>query len=736
MGLSVAAGEPAAGVIPSHIAALAAGVTRAMSTSKFNIVAAVLLAVGLVAGSAGMLAHQALAAREPPVGSPQSDAANPEPEPAAPIGTRSPDCAPAGTADDKDAVAYGGRVLGPDGRPIPDAKLYLTLSWSYVVRPAPSAVYATTGADGRFAFMAPKALFDDQVTVVAATAANHGVAWIEVPPSDKKDDLTLQLANDDVPITGQIVDLEGKAVRGATLRVQQILAADKDNLGPWLEAVKGKKGPSYQLEHQHFPRQLLSQEVPGLAGKVTTDAEGRFRLSGIGRDRLVVVRLDGPAIASQELRILTRAGETLKVLETEASADYGTPRLDTAYCGAVCKHVAGATRPIVGLVRDRDTKKPLPGVTIKSYKLAHNPVHGLDFIQTTTDEQGRYRLNGMPKGNDNKIMLVPRADQPYLTVHAVVPGGDGLDPVTVDFDLKRGIWIEGKLTDKTTGKPLQGVIQYLAVGDNPHVREHPGYEGTYTNPVWNVGKDGSYRVIGLPGPGILAAQYGDHYLLANERDDAEGAKELFLYTIPGVAAISYNGFRRIDPPKDAEKVQGDVTLDPGQSFTGTVVGPDDKPLVGVRTFGLSGWAGWEGMPLKTATFTVWAFNPRRPRPVLFRHLDKGLVGVLEPPQDASLPVLVRLQPGATVSGRLVAADGRPRANVELDVLIRSPGAWDGYSLPNKIRTDSAGLFRIEAMLPGYQYEVYDRQGSFQFGDGLRSGETKELGDVQMKRAGE
>ncbi len=42
--------------------------------------------------------------------------------------------------------------------------------------------------------------------------------------------------------------------------------------------------------------------------KVTTDADGRFRLTGIGRNRLATLQLDGPTIVSQYLNILTRPG--------------------------------------------------------------------------------------------------------------------------------------------------------------------------------------------------------------------------------------------------------------------------------------------------------------------------------------------------------------------------------------------------------------------------------------------
>src|SRR5262249_44300609 len=65
-GLLVAAGESAAGVIPSHVAALAAGVTRAMFLTKAKIAVALLFAVGLVATGASVLTCQALAAKETP----------------------------------------------------------------------------------------------------------------------------------------------------------------------------------------------------------------------------------------------------------------------------------------------------------------------------------------------------------------------------------------------------------------------------------------------------------------------------------------------------------------------------------------------------------------------------------------------------------------------------------------------------------------------------------------------
>src|SRR6059058_2024693 len=57
-------------------------------------------------------------------------------------------------------------------------------------------------------------------------------------------------------------------------------------------------------------------------------------------------------------------------------------------------------------------------------------------VRTATDARGRY--------------------QPYVITHKDVPDSPGLDAVKVDFPLKRGVWIGGKLTDKVTGKPVRG----------------------------------------------------------------------------------------------------------------------------------------------------------------------------------------------------------------------------------------------------------------------------------------
>jgi RNA polymerase sigma factor (sigma-70 family) len=728
-GLLVAAGVSAAGVIPPHVAALATGVTKAMFLTNAKIAALVVVVASLCAAGAGVLTRQALAAKA-------AHQAATKAEPPAPKETAKPQAA---KQTDEDAVTYGGRVLDPDGKPVAGAKLYMRGGYPNKAeaysREELSPLDATTGPDGRFKFAVSKVKYAGTPTLLTAMVANYGAGWVEIPADGRRDDLTLQLVQDDVPITGQVVDLEGKPVAGATLRLVDIKAAPGDDLGPWLAAVKAKKGldPRLPYPYQMLEMEHLTRYTHAVSGKATTDAEGRFRLTGIGRNRVARVQIDGPTIVSQFLRILTRPGAAIEAI-VEGDGQSDIPRAGTAYYGANFRHAAAPSRPIVGVVRDKDTKEPLAGVTIRSL----NGLASGTNVQTTTDAQGRYRLTGMPKSKGNMVVAIPPRGLPYVAISSNVPATDGLDPATANLEMKRGVWIEGKITDKATGKPVRAHVEFFAQTDNPNLRDYPGFDAANLD-LCEQKEDGSYRVVGLPGPGLLAVRFGeDGYLRASERDDEYGRQspEGDLDTFPvSLMLIYYHAVASVDPAKAARSVNRDLTLDPGWTFTGTVLGPDGKPLAGARGFGLTNMAsraGWDGEARKTAEFTVRAFNPRRPREVFFQHPETGLVGVVQAPKENGGAVTVRMEPGAVVTGRLVDADGRPRAGVELELTFRRKEGVEASGSPQRIQTDREGLFRIGALLPGYEYRLSDRRGDLLIGHALRPGETKDLGDVQVK----
>src|SRR5262249_26175788 len=158
---------------------------------------------------------------------------------------------------------------------------------------------------------------------------------------------------------------------GVTIRLEELslpLAAD---LGPWLEALRRDKDDGYPTESK-FLKNLHNSSLAQLIPAVTTDADGRFQLKGIGRERLTGIRIEGPTIETKQVRVTTRPGEPITAVAFRHNPNGGT----LSYYGAAFEHYAAPTKPIVGVVIDKDMGKPLAGVTIRSDKWAGTNVSG------------------------------------------------------------------------------------------------------------------------------------------------------------------------------------------------------------------------------------------------------------------------------------------------------------------------------------------------------------------------
>jgi RNA polymerase sigma factor (sigma-70 family) len=702
------------GTASANACALADGVRRAMFTSKIKAATALLLFVGLLTGAA--LAHQAF---------------NPSPTPPAQSTTpkqQAHPVPPAKSKEDSELRTFTGRVIDTEGKSVAGAKLYLQSPWQ-ANRILPAAkLQAATGADGRFEFRA-RPHSSAMLGMLVATAEGFGPNSV---PADPKGELTVRLPKDDVPINGRVVDLQGQPVEGATIRVLHVQMSNNsptyDDPTSFLKAARNQKDRSRQPEYQFFITFLRSEEIPTLPQSTRTDADGRFRLRGVGRERMLGVAIEGPTIATQEVRILTRA--PAEGAERQAAAELS----GMIYYYATFTHAAAPTQPITGVVRAKDTLKPIAGVRIWSQLPSYSYL-GRSLVSTTTDAEGRYRLVGAPKGGENHIGA-SAGDAPFLTAIQGVPAGQGLEAVTVDFELKRGVWVQGRVIDKATKKPVSHVrIGYVAFDDNPHVKDAPPLLGPPLASSDESADDGAYRVLALSGPGMILLRSNDFataYLSEPERDGGERAgylKTRPTFEIPG----NYNLMMRINPKDGTEVLQRDLALDPGETRKGTVLDPAGEPLGGTKAYRLTPWSGWEPQLNKSAEFTLRAFNPRRPRSVLFQHEARKLVGILDVPTDAATPMTVRMQPACSISGRLLDTDGQPRANVELEVSFLPPKreAWT-HHLPNRISTDAQGRFSLGGLIPGLEYELSDRQNQIKIVGLTRPGESKDLGDVRAK----
>jgi RNA polymerase sigma factor (sigma-70 family) len=611
-----------------------------------------------------------------------------------------------------DTIAVGGRVLDPDGKPFSGAKIYLIGSGD---RPKKHPVRAVSGPDGRFHFTFPKKEYfeTDWIRIRAEmwrwcdlVAEAPGYSPVNQYMADIKKDLILRLVKD-VRIDGRVRDLEGRPVAGAEVR-----------------AI----GSSWSS--------LLSAAI--------TDKEGRFSLAGVGRGREEELRISAPAMETKWVKVKTP-------VEGPAAVEV----------------LAAPTKPIEGTVRARDTGKPLAGVKVWA-KLNGWP-RGEDdshLLRTVTDDQGRYRLLGLPKAQRYELTVVPPVESGYVITAKQAEDSAGLDPIRLDFDLARGTIVRFRLIDKETGRPVRGGVQYSPLTDSPYWAEATRLEPGVLPPrvffyMHATERDHSIQFVAYPGPGLICAHAGwgnRRYL--NARLDPEDEKNGHY---PGMKGDPLNGFalivpgyRRIDPKPTARQLVFDIVLDPGRSLKGTVVDPAGRPVDGATVWGL----GVSVMPqrtlqqgeqiLESAAFTAAGMERDKAYTLVFVHRGRKLIGQqVMRPEDKS-PLTVRLAPWGTLTGRLVDTDGKPLADVK--VRLKYPNSL-GSVIPDSISavkhaenlefaTDRDGRFSVEGLLPNLDHELIlapasKPNGALAGSDSLkklktREGEKKDLGDITVK----
>ncbi len=745
-GLAVAAGPPAAGVIPSQVAALAAGVIRAMFLTKATIVTAMIFVVGLVT-VAGAWTHQALSAREQEAAA-TAPAAPDKPKPAAAPEKSRP--LPGDAVNE--VVTYSGRVLDPDGKPFAGASLYLV---GAVEGPKTSAVRATTGADGRFQVQALRSEVtgppnEDEwpVAAIVARAKGHGPGWVLVG-AGKNGELTLRLVRNDVTIQGRILDLQGKPVAGAVVRVCGLATTLEEDLSPVLKTWQtGQFGAALELAGKF----LSDPGAAGLPQRVTTGRDGRFHLPGAGRERMISLTIEAPDIATETIHVVPRPAAEIKALvQAGARASFRpsvVPSAGPPLYGATFDHVASPTRLVTGTVRDRETRQPLAGVEISG----HAAVGDWTDVRAITDDQGRYRLAGLPKADRYRLYARPKEGSLYLPAGTEAVGGDGLEALRVDFAVSYGVEVRGRITDKKTDKPIPyASLRYAPLQGNTH----PGVSAyRFKSLGQSADARGVFRLVLPPGPGVLFAvaqtsrdanRYTQARLNPADQDKAykDSPTEAFL-AAGGIIETLYgtNAYRLLNLAADAKTVTCDLELDPGRTRTGTVLGPDGQPLAGAVVLGLT--AVWpKPVPLKDASFTAVALDPNSPRDLLFVHVGRRLAGHLTLRGDEKGVSVVKLEPWGTLVGRVVDADGRPFAEVRMQVTYPGyiPAAWMERQ-SEEVRTDRAGRFRVERLIPGMKLSLGASAGTrfLLLGDApnglmpvsVTAGEVKNLGDLRAK----
>ncbi|MHB1560734.1 MAG: sigma-70 family RNA polymerase sigma factor [Isosphaeraceae bacterium] len=640
-----------------------------------------------------------------------------------------------------DLIDVRGRVVDPQGRPIAGASVRAAM----IDRETDGIPSTTSAPDGTFRLGVPpwrrnSALrrTDAMFPWVVAAAKGYGPGWASaVRQPGGPEETTIRLVESGPPIEGRIVDLEGRPVAGARVEVGKIWFSRKDGLASWFDRIRAG-GVNNPLQHlDSLPSDLAT----------TTDSDGRFRLADLGPDRMAELIVSAPKIATAQLYVANRDGVPIRVADpimamtAHPSTTYYTRRLDYA---------AEPTRPIEGTIRDKESGRPIAGITLRGMIFDERSHVWAPGVEAWTDEKGHYRLTGLPPASTYRLFLKPGKGQPYTNATLRTPEArPALEPLAFDMTLKRGVILRGWVTDKSTGRPVSGYVSTFAFSDNPYVGEFPGYRGSY-EAFARLDDDGRYEVVALPGRGIVACRSDlGAYRQGVGAPAIKGFDPKMLgsggfNTLPNdCLSGNYHALAEIDPAPGAETVTKDIQVDPGRTIMLHVEDPEGRPLGGTKASGLTDLFYSIPYPQEASSIEVHGLSTEKPRRVTIRHMGRRLVASLDLKGDEAGPLTVRLRPWGVVTGRVVDDDGQPRRNLEVQNLggiYPAPppdhGVLPGLGDNPSPRTDRDGRFRIEGFVPGLKYGAAVVENNVYLGGifkdvSVGSGETKDLGDLKV-----
>jgi hypothetical protein len=197
--------------------------------------------------------------------------------------------------------------------------------------------------------------------------------------------------------------------------------------------------------------------------------------------------------------------------------------------------------------------------------------------------------------------------------------------------------------------------------------------------------------------------------------------------------------KEINPAEGTETVHLDIVLDPGAKVHLRVVDQQGKSVTGVKTGGRRDRGHYGEEAEAQAAFDVVTLGPGEDRMVWLVHEARKLGRVIHVKEgdDKNGPVVVTLEPSATITGRVVDADGNPVSGATVRPDLK-PGGDYSLGLP-QVAAGKDGKFTVPDVPAGCGYALVAETGAmisrprFAVKDAaVRPGETTDVGDIKLE----
>ena len=649
----------------------------------------------------------------------------------------------------------GGIVTDTSGNPVAEANVslvYTKIRRKWYTSTHEVVAQARTDTKGAFEISVPPSVVEnlgDHKTFsgnlfVAATSDGLIADWQKAYDDFygwSKENIKLRLEKDCLPIHGRLIDQNGNPVANATVTTLEISEPPADaDLEKWHELAKhnpvqkpGEMLPSDGNAIHHYPMDKFARTFgfPGLHQTTKTNGNGEFVFENVGKDRLALLEISGKGIAKTQVRAIVRKQESVPCPTTDPRC---SPKV---YFGADFEIAVQPSQDIFGVVKDKDTNQPISGVKISVRSFGYgNLSFGGEFATSTTNEDGKYKITGIPRpgvdATETTIDITPSQGTAYLARTFVrIPKAADIGPVESNFKLKKAVWATGKLVNADTGEPVSGWLNYHPSLENENAKQYanfkrdmfmlnPNAEGT-----WPTDANGNFRIPVIQGKGLITAladkpmlfeaAYSDDELklvrglgLANR----EFAPEFYQF----VMADAINSAKLVNVE---DKGASDITIRmlPESVRNVKVRDVDGNPVEDARCVGvysrslLAPQLSFKSSPkLPGDEASIYGLNDSGERLVIFQHSDLNIAKAIVLTPDGTEDVT--LEPCGTIRGKITGledvAGKRPVVKVAIPASACPKGRNDlyheGYRI-DSVEVQPDGSFEATGIIPGVEYQI-------------------------------
>lgn len=552
------------------------------------------------------------------------------------------------------------------------------------------------------------------------------------PEYGETEPLTLGLRKA-APIQGRLLSLEGLPVSGVTVSVVGCVRADGGKLDAWLAKLADKP---HEMETENelmfddgpaqdrFPaKRDLKIPIPAVP-VVVSDNRGEFQLDGFGPDDLVLVELSGGGVVKSTLHVLGRDLQGKGIIAGHVS---NLSRMGS-YHGRNFSFVTQPAVPVFGVVRDMETKEPLVGVDVAIGHVAGRSFSHTGYEVVTTDQQGRYRIEGLPavpKGSrrrDRNSLSIRPGARPYIENDSwAIPPRDGLDPIEFNMELRRAVLARGRLTNKNTGEPIQALIYYSPFRTNDHCADYPHFADGSTMMLGNdsryrTDKDGYFSVPVIEGRGVIAAKaldgnYCTQYGVQDIPEFKDGVyKDGNTVTSDHIGPSIFHSLKAIDVEVGVKNFDVEMQVDPGLSLMARFIDQNGNPLSNVEVSGAPAYRGWVKTDTDSTPINGLVVGQVRPLLATLDGPNRISRLIQLTPEEGQKEFTIQLFKRTVLTGRLIGSDGQPLANQSLEDRHQNDPDFMNSLRPNPV-TDKDGRFKMYLHV-GAKYRVVGYREKF------------------------